>query len=157
MISLLDICIAFNKYQIDYLIIGGDAVAFYGVERVSLDYDIWIRNDENTYKNTIKALYKIGYLENTNKISVGNKNYERWEILKLYKLNRFEIADEKPLDILSHDIKYKKFDNCYKRKKTVVYNDIQLYFISLRDLRALKKQANRDKDLFDLKHLKGVK
>ena len=66
--GLIDICRLLNKYNVDYLIIGGDAVAFYGVDRVSLDTDIWIKEDINNYKNIVKVLYEAGYISDNNKI-----------------------------------------------------------------------------------------
>ena len=36
-------CAALNRYDVDYLIIGSEAVAFHGVPRFSLDFDVFVR------------------------------------------------------------------------------------------------------------------
>ncbi len=78
------------------LIIGGDAVAFYGVDRVSLDYDIWIKNDIETYKSLTIALCELGYLiisELNHKVSAGNKFYEHWEIFDKFNKTKFYFVE----------------------------------------------------------------
>ena len=37
-------CAALNRYGVDYLIIGSEAVAFHGVPRFSVDFDVLKRN-----------------------------------------------------------------------------------------------------------------
>ena len=154
--GLIDICRLLNKYNVDYLIIGGDAVAFYGVDRVSLDTDIWIKEDINNYKNIVKVLYEAGYISDNNKILDNNKLVERWYLLKKHQLNRFTKNGDKPVDILSHNIKYKKFESCFIRKNIIEIDGVRINFISLKDLIKLKKQAGRNKDLDDLEKLKNL-
>jgi len=45
------------------------------------------------------------------------------------------------------------FEECYKRKHSVIVDDIQVNFISLSDLIKNKKACRRHRDFDDLEHL----
>lgn len=155
-ISLTDICKIFSKHKVNFIIIGGDAAAYYGSDRVSLDYDLWIEKDAENCKRVVNALKELGYVKNINKKIIKNKKtYYLWELIFKYKLNRFEgDKKRKPLDILCGDIGYKKFENCLKRIKIEQYKGIKLPFISRKDLIEMKKQASRKKDLYDIESIR---
>lgn len=36
-------CAAFNRFGVDYVVIGSEAVAFHGVPRFSVDFDVFVR------------------------------------------------------------------------------------------------------------------
>ncbi len=155
-ISLADICKIFAKYKVKFLIIGGDAAAYYGSDRVSLDYDLWIEKNEENCRNLVKALKELGYIKSINKKIIKNKKfYYLWEIIFKHKLNRFEgDRNRKPLDIFCGDIKYKKFEKCFKRVNIEKYRGIKFPFISKKDLIEMKKQAGRKKDYYDIESIK---
>jgi len=46
-----------NKNKVEYLLIGGYAVAFHGYPRYTKDIDFVINNDENNAKRIIKVRY----------------------------------------------------------------------------------------------------
>ena len=149
---LTDICRSFNKHKVDYLIIGGDAAAYYGADLVSLDYDLWICTGEENFKRVVKALVELGYCDHSTFIH-GNRKYQRWQAFTLGVMVRFNKANEKPLDIITR-VKYKKFHSCAARANTVTTADgIMMPWIARKDLIFLKKQAGRKKDLLALEQI----
>jgi hypothetical protein len=50
-----------NDNQVNYLVIGGYAVALYGYPRYTKDIDIWIEMTQENAVNTIKALEQFGF------------------------------------------------------------------------------------------------
>ncbi|MCA9423452.1 MAG: hypothetical protein KC994_00190 [Candidatus Omnitrophica bacterium] len=51
----------FNEEQIDYLIVGGHALAFHGAPRFTGDLDILVRPDSENAAKVIKALAEFGF------------------------------------------------------------------------------------------------
>lgn len=148
----MDICRAFNRHRVRYLIIGGDAAIYYGAEYVSVDYDLWISTQESNLKKTIKALIDLRYCDDSD-FSHGGRMYRRWQTFTLGMIIRFEKKGEKPLDILTR-VKYKKFDSCYQRVNTAINSDgVAMPWISKKDLKFLKKTAGREKDLLALEQI----
>jgi hypothetical protein len=50
-----------NDNQVNYLVIGGYAVALHGYPRYTKDIDIWIEMTQENAVNTIKALEQFGF------------------------------------------------------------------------------------------------
>lgn len=131
-----------NSKKIEYLVVGGYAVALYGYPRATGDMDIWIAISKDNAHKTVEALKEFGFnvpelkeeifLEREKKIRMGNPPL-RVEILT--------------------SIDGVEFDECYKDKKNVTIDDIVINFISLEKLKKNKKSSGRHKDLDDLEQL----
>ena len=132
-----------NSKKIEYLVVGGYAVAIYGYPRATGDMDIWIAISPDNAEKTVEALKEFGFnipelkkeifLEKEKNIRMGNPPL-RVEILT--------------------SIDGVEFFECYKNKKIINIDDIKINFISRNDLKKNKKASGRYKDLDDLEHLK---
>jgi len=132
-----------NSKQIEYLIVGGYAVAFYGYPRTTGDMDIWIAISQNNARKTVEALKEFGF--NTPKLK---------EALFLEKGKNIRMGNP-PLRIeILTSIDGVEFAECYKNRKTVEIDNTKMNFISLTDLKKNKKASGRYQDLADLEHLK---
>ena len=132
-----------NSKQIEYLIVGGYAVAFYGYPRTTGDMDIWIAISQNNASKTVEALEEFGF--NTPKLK---------KTLFLKKGKNIRMGNP-PLRIeILTSIDGVEFSECYKNKKTVKIDGTKMNFISLSDLKKNKKSSGRYQDLADLEHLK---
>jgi hypothetical protein len=68
--SLQKVCAALNKNKVDYLVVGGVAVGFYGYQRISgislirpevkTDLDFWYNPTTDNYINLVNALNDLG-------------------------------------------------------------------------------------------------
>ena len=131
-----------NSKKIEYLVIGGYAVAFYGYPRATGDIDIWIAISKNNAHKVVEALKEFGFdapdlndklfLEKDKNIRMGNPPL-RIEILT--------------------SIDGVEFNECYQNKKTVIIDNIKINFISLSDLKKNKKASGRFQDLADIENL----
>jgi len=58
--SLRKICALLNKHNVEYMLIGGVAVGFYGFPRSTADIDFWYNPTIVNFHNIIKALDEFG-------------------------------------------------------------------------------------------------
>jgi len=131
-----------NSKKIEYLVIGGYAVAFHGHPRATGDIDIWIAISPDNAKKTVQALKEFGFdipelkqelfLEKEKNVRMGNPPL-RIEILT--------------------SIDGVEFSACYKNKLTPIVDNIEVNFISLADLKKNKKASGRLQDLADIENL----
>jgi len=131
-----------NLKKVEYLIIGGYAVALYGYPRATGDMDIWIAISKDNARKLVEVLEKFGFdvpelkeeifLEKNKVIRMGNPPL-RIEILT--------------------SIDGVEFSECYNNKQTVVIDSVAVNFISLEDLKKNKKASGRYQDLADIENL----
>ncbi|MBL7131425.1 MAG: hypothetical protein ISS45_08515 [Candidatus Omnitrophica bacterium] len=131
-----------NSKKIEYLVIGGYAVAFHGHPRATGDIDIWIAISKDNARKTVEALKKFGF---------DTPNLKNSLFLK--KGQNIRMGNP-PLRIeILTSIDGVKFSECYKNKKTATINNIKINFISLPDLKKNKKASGRLQDLADIENL----
>ena len=131
-----------NSKKIEYLVIGGYAVAFHGHPRATGDLDIWIAISEENAHKIVEALREFGFetpdlkdeifLEKDKNIRMGN------EPLRVEMLTSIDGVE---------------FNECYKNRKAVTIDNIEINFISLEDLKKNKKASGRLQDLADIENI----
>ena len=52
--------VAFNKHNVDYLIVGGYAVILHGYVRSTGDLNIWVRKSKANYQKIVAAFGHFG-------------------------------------------------------------------------------------------------
>jgi len=131
-----------NSKRVEYLVVGGYAVALYGYPRATGDMDIWIAMSEDNAHKTVEALREFGF-----------STPELKEELFLEKEKNIRLGNP-PLRIeILTSIDGVEFTECYANKKAVTIDDIDINFISLEDLKKNKKASGRYQDLADLENL----
>ncbi len=131
-----------NSNKIEYLVVGGYAVAFHGRPRATGDIDIWIAISKDNAHKITEALKEFGldnpdlkdeiFLEKGKNIRMGN------EPLRIEILTSIDGVE---------------FNECYKNKNTITIDNTEINFISLQDLKKNKKASGRYQDLADLENL----
>jgi hypothetical protein len=58
--SLRDICAVLNKHDVEYMLIGGIAVGFYGFPRATADIDFWYNPSISNFHKIVSALDEFG-------------------------------------------------------------------------------------------------
>jgi len=131
-----------NSGHVDYLVVGGYAVAFHGHPRATGDLDLWIATSPENVVRIRRALEEFGYsreLVASAPLDVAGK------VIRM---------GAPPLRIeLLTSISGVDFDVCHRRRETLVVDAIEVAFISLADLRANKRAAGRAQDIADLEDL----
>ena len=127
---------------VEYLLIGGYAVAYHGYPRATEDIDIWIASNPENAQHIISALKEFGF-------DVPELNPDIF--LKPDSIIRMGVP---PLRIeLSTTISGVTFGECYKARVTEVIDGIKVNIINLADLKKNKKASARFRDLDDLERL----
>lgn len=131
-----------NENKVEYLVVGGYAVAFHGHPRYTKDIDIWIKLDKLNAKNTLKSLKEFGFGDIGITIEdLVNKD----RVIQLgHPPNR--------IDIMS-DVSGLVFENCYNSRVEIEIENVKVNFIDLENLKKNKKASGRHQDLADLESL----
>lgn len=135
-----------NKYAVEYMIVGGYALAFHGKPRHTGDLDIWIAvSDSNAEK--MELLIKEFGMQ-----SLGltkNDFLETGVITQIgYPPLRIDILNE--IDGIS-------FFEAYPNKNVIIIDGLSINYIGLRDLIINKTASGRHQDISDIKTLNKLK
>jgi predicted nucleotidyltransferase len=128
--------------RVQYLLIGGYAVGYYGYPRATADMDVWIAVNSRNAARSVKALRRFG-------MAVPGLSAKLF--LEKDKIVRMGVP---PIRIEMHTgISGVDFDPCYARRQRVDLDGIEVNLIGLEDLKANKRASGRHVDLEDLEHL----
>jgi hypothetical protein len=131
-----------NLHQVEYLMVGGYAVGYYGYPRATGDMDIWIAVNPVNAEKTAQALRDFGFSE---KEATGDLFITKDRIIRMgIPPVRIEVIT---------GASGVNFEECYLRREVINLDDIPVNFLSLEDLKANKLACGRHRDLDDLKHL----
>lgn len=141
-----------SNHNVRFLLVGGEAVIFYGYGRLTGDIDIFYDRTEGNSRNLYETLSEFW----NGKIP-GVKNYK--ELMRKGMVFQFGVPPNR-IDLIN-DIDGVSFDDAWEGKVvTNVLHDrirIPLYYIGLNDLIKNKSAVRRNKDRDDLKFLKEVR
>lgn len=131
-----------NSKHVEYLLIGGYAVAVYGHIRATNYLDVWVNMTPENAVRIEQALRDFGFASTslTQDLFLSRNNIIRMGVPPI----RIEILTS---------ISGVEFDQCYQRKKMIEIEDILVPVISLPHLRQNKAASGRAKDLADLESL----
>ncbi|MBI3192913.1 MAG: hypothetical protein HYZ34_00435 [Ignavibacteriae bacterium] len=130
-----------HENNVEYLLIGGYAVNYFGYARPTGDLDIWVNPTNENHDKLIKALKHFHY--NTEKLA--EKDFTQPVAFFL---------GEPPfqIDVLNR-ISGIHFSDAYSRRNILTIKDVQIQIIHLQDLRINKLVSGRHRDLDDLENL----
>jgi predicted nucleotidyltransferase len=131
-----------NSAGIEYLVVGGYAVAFHGYPRPTGDLDIWVPVSDTVGQGMVKVLGKFGFL-----------NADPGLFATPGKVVRMGVPPVR-LEILT-GISGMTFAECYARRVGAVMDGVEVPMISREDLIRNKEIARRHKDLEDVEQLKA--
>ena len=152
--SISRVCKILTKHSVQYLIVGGASVAFYGYYRLSTaptglpaekyDFDFWYNPSYGNYFNLLNALEELGQ---------DVSEFKKEQTPDPYKsFFRFEL-EIATIDFLPSVPGLSKFSNSYKNKEVVNIQEVEINIISYDDLIISKKANARQKDIEDINQL----
>ena len=132
-----------NAHRVEYLIVGGYALAFHGHPRYTKDIDVWIAAHAENAQKMIKALVEFGFsaltqadfLEPDNVIQLG------------FPPNR--------IDILT-SIDGVTFESCLPDALVVEVDGVPIQLIGIHKLIENKTASGRLQDLADVEKLQAL-
>lgn len=131
-----------NTHNVQYLVVGGYAVAFHGYPRYTKDIDIWINRTPSNAKKLLQVLHDFGF--GALDISADDFLRPEYTIQLGYPPNR--------IDVLT-SLKGVEFEMCYANKEEDIIDGVCLPFIDVEHLKINKRLAGRYQDLADVENL----
>jgi hypothetical protein len=132
---------SFQKHDVKYLVIGGIASILYGVPRVTFDLDLFIEATPANAQNFLTALVEAEMRTAT--LTTAEELLSN-EITVFKDRVRIDVQTSTPSFI---------FQDVWKRRETMVYQEQEFYVISKNDLIAAKRASGREIDLSDVRLL----
>jgi hypothetical protein len=137
-----DLCALLNARNVEYLIVGGYAVAFYGAPRFTGDIDLFIRPTEESANRTLEAVRDFGFPT----ADVTTQMFlERNTIVQLGSVPR--------RIYLMSSISGVTWETAWDSRKPGMYMDVKVFYIGREELIANKRACGRTKDLADVEAL----
>ncbi|MFQ6114152.1 MAG: hypothetical protein ACE5NG_08690 [bacterium] len=131
-----------NSHKVEYLLVGGYAVGYYGYPRATADMDIWIAIHPRNAEKVVAVLKEFGF--DVPELSIDLFMEEN-------KIIRMGVP---PLRIeIITTISGVNFEECYAERTTDIIDDVKVNFISLSHLKRNKEASGRHKDFNDLENL----
>ncbi|MBD2722123.1 hypothetical protein [Hymenobacter armeniacus] len=154
--SLLTVCRVLNKHGVDYLVVGGIAVALHGYFRRSIasdgvvadkvDLDIWYNPTYSNYFKVLKALEELGQdVKKHKEAQTPNpkKSFFRY------------VFEDFTLDLLPELKAPLRFGVSFANRENAALAEVNVPFIGFDDLLTDKAANARPKDLADIAQLKA--
>jgi hypothetical protein len=131
-----------NTQKVEYLLVGGYPVSYYGYARSTADIDIWIRVGKANAARVARALVNYGF-------DVANVRPKMF--LRRGPMFRIGVPPLR-IEILT-SLSGVTFQTCWPRRTMAEIDGIPVNIIGLKDLKKNKKASGRLKDLDDLENL----
>lgn len=138
---LQDVFKSFQNHEVKYVVIGGIAAVLHGVPRATFDLDILIEATPENAEALLAALLDAG-LGTAALVSTDEVLSNEITIFK----DRVRIDVQTSTPGLT-------FEDAWRDRVTMKYNDQEFYVVSRDDLIASKRAAGRDVDLEDVRLL----
>ncbi len=132
-----------NSAGVEYLVLGGYAVIYYGYRRFTDDLDVWIAVDAETAAKVSLVLQTFGGFPAA---KVKPSMFQQDGLVFMFGREPVRI------DILTGPSGV-TFHECFSRRNVIDWDGITVPLISLGDLKANKLASGRAKDVADLENL----
>ena len=131
-----------HTHRVEYLLVGGYAVAYHGYPRMTDDLDVWVRPTPENAERVVAALREFGF---------DVPALTPVLFTKQRQITRMGVEPQR-LEILT-SISGVDFDTCWAERVEEEWDGVPVRILSLRHLRQNKRASGRHKDLADLENL----
>ncbi|MBE9510892.1 MAG: hypothetical protein IMY71_08455 [Bacteroidetes bacterium] len=132
----------FNAYKVEYMIVGGYALAYHGAPRYTGDIDIYVKPDSQNAELIMKALVEFGF----SSVGLTVEDFENPD--KVIQLGVPPVR----VDIIT-SISGVSWKDAYSGYVDGKYGDVPVKYIGLNEFIINKRTTGRKKDLSDLEAL----
>ena len=131
-----------NSIGVEYLIVGGYALAAHGHPRYTGDLDVWVGQEPENITRLLKALAEFGF---------GSLGLKQEDFLAHEAVVQLGYPPAR-IDLLT-TIDGVSFDSCYPHRVPMQIGSVMLPIIDLANFKRNKLASGRVKDLADLESL----
>lgn len=131
-----------NANKVEYLVVGGYAVAFHGHPRYTKDIDIWIWIDPANAKRIIQVLQQFGFAS----LGLAEQDFLTEDLIIQLGIppNRIDLLTTIP---------GVEFRECYATRIPQIIDGVQVDFIDAEHLIKNKIASGRAQDIADVENL----
>ena len=137
-----DLLALFNEHEVDYVIVGAYALAFYGAPRYTGDIDILVNPDAGNARRIMAALIKFGF----GTVDIGAADFESRD-----KVIQLGVAPVR-VDLIT-SITGVTWEEAFLGRVAGRYGSVPVHYIGRTQFVANKRALGRHKDLADLEAL----
>ena len=134
-----DLLELFNKYKVDYIIVGAYALGFHGAPRYTGDLDVFVKPDPINAKRIMQALQEFGF----GSVDLTSADFE--EEGKVVQLGFPPVR----VDIIT-SITGVSWEKARSGRVKGPFGDLKVHYLGRDDFIANKRALGRKKDLADL-------
>ena len=131
-----------NAHKVEYLVVGGYALAFHGVPRFTGDIDLFVKPDARNAERIVSAIDEFGF---------GSLNLSEADFSSADNVIQLGVPPVR-VDIMT-SLTGISWDKARAGRTAGSYGGITVHFIGREDLIANKRALGRRKDLADLEAL----
>lgn len=131
-----------NKNNVEYIIVGGYALAFHGAPRFTGDIDVYVRPDPANAERIIRALDEFGF------------SFPNLTVADFQAPNKVVQLGVPPLRVdLITSISGVTWEQAHAGRQQGVYGDVRVCYLGRAEYIANKRAVGRKKDLADIEAL----
>ena len=134
----------FNKHKVEYLIVGGYALAFHGAPRFTRDIDLFVRPTSENAVRILAALDEFGF---------GSLDLSQNDFTTPGMVVQLGVPPVR-IDIITR-LSGVLWEKANAGKVPGLYGDVPVFFLGRDDFIANKKATGRAKDAADIEALGG--
>ncbi len=132
-----------NQHEVEYMVVGGYALAFHGKPRHTGDFDIWINISEKNASRMVQVLKEFG---------MSSMGFQKDDFLKPGYMTQIGYPPLR-IDILN-SIDGVEFDKAAREMNRIeIEPDLPLNYIGLKDFIKNKQASGRMQDLADIQEM----
>ncbi|MES2063415.1 MAG: DUF6036 family nucleotidyltransferase [Bacteroidota bacterium] len=135
-----------NDHHVDYMVVGGYALALHGKPRNTGDLDIWIRISKTNANKMVSVMREFGF---------ASLKLKAEDFLKDNFINQIGYPPLR-IDIIG-EIDGVKFEEAFENRQIIVLEDgLTISYIGLDDFLRNKLSSGRKRDLLDAKDIEKL-
>lgn len=142
--DLTDLLAEFEAHDVEYLLVGGQALALHGHPRFTKDADLWLRDTPDNLARAQRALQAFGAPRST--------------IDGLDQIQGLDVAwmgaPPARIDLMT-SVPDGDFEAAWSRRETKILDGTPIVVVGREDLVKLKRASGRPQDLLDANRLEG--
>lgn len=137
-----DLLALFNAHNVEYMIVGGYALAFHGAPRFTGDLDVLVKPDPDNARRILEALGAFGFAS----VGLTTGDFEGPD--QVVQLGVPPVR----VDIIT-SLTGVSWEEAFSGRATGIYGDIPVHYIGREQFVANKRAIGRKRDLADLEAL----
>ncbi len=132
----------FNAHDVEYMIVGGYALAFHGAPRYTGDMDIFVKAEEENAAQVMAALDKFGF---------GSVGLTAADFKKQGQVIQLGVPPVR-IDIIT-SLTGVSWEEAESERAAGKYGDVSVFYIGRAQFISNKRASGRKKDLADIESL----